>query len=198
MIVERLKENIRPPIFEYVTVKEMGNITELRYMVHSMGGIVKKLDKNRYMNLLTGEIKEYQHNTKRVDDKKGISQSLKKLRDIINTNVTNVKNCLWVTLTYKENMTDHKRLYEDYRKFNMRFQRYLQKNNLPNCEYIATAEPQGRGAWHLHIIYIFPSKAPFIENSILADLWGFGFVNIKSLKNVDNVRCLFKCLLSQY
>lgn len=39
-------------------------------------------------------------------------------------------------------MKDKIRLYDDYRKFNMRFQRYLLNNNLPKCEYIACAEPQ--------------------------------------------------------
>ena len=38
-----------------------------------------------------------------------------------------------------------------------------------------------------HIILVFPRKAPFIENSILEKLWGHGFVNIKSLKGIDNV-----------
>ena len=63
-------------------------------------------------------------------------------------------------------------MYDDYRKFNeMRFQRYLKNNNLPKCEYIVWQNLNGRGAWHLHIIHIFPKKAPFIENSILYDIW---------------------------
>ena len=85
--------------------------------------------------------------------------------------MTDTKKCLWGTFTYKENMTDPKRLYNDLRKFNMRFQRWLRKNKLPMCEYIAVAEVQERGAWHLHIIFIFNKKAPYIKNSILARLW---------------------------
>lgn len=46
----------------------------------------------------------------------------------------------------------------------------------------------GRGAWHLHIIYIFPKKAPFIENSILYDIWQQnGWVSIKKLTGISNV-----------
>ena len=73
------------------------------------------------------------------------------MRDIINTNVVNTNNGLWVTLTYKENMQDTKKLYDDYRKFNMRFQRYLKNNNLPKCEYIVCAEPQR--SWCLALTY---------------------------------------------
>lgn len=46
----------------------------------------------------------------------------------------------------------------------------------------------GRGAWHLHIIYIFSKKAPFIENSILYDIWQQnGWVSIKKLTGISNV-----------
>ena len=144
MNVERINEHLRPSPVQYVTVKEMGNITEVRFMTNEMGAVIRKIDRNTYRNLITGQVLEYKHGTSRVDSVKNIAQSLKRLREIINTNVTDTKKCLWATLTYAENMTDHKRLYEDYRRFNMRFQRYLQKNNLPSCEYIACAEPQER------------------------------------------------------
>lgn len=154
MNVERISEHLRPAPISYVTVKEMGNITEVRFMTNDMGAVIQKIDKDRYRNLITGQVLEYKHGTKRTDNIKNVAQSLKRLREIINTNVTDTKKCLWATLTYAENMTDHKRLYEDYRRFNMRFQRYLQKNNLPSCEYIACAEPQERRCVALaHYIY---------------------------------------------
>ena len=154
MNVERINEHLRPAPVQYVTVKEMGNITEVRFMTNDMGAVIRKIDKNTYRNLITGQVLEYKHGNSRVDSVKNIAQSLKRLREIINTNVTDTKKCLWATLTYAENMTDHKRLYEDYRRFNMRFQRYLQKNNLPSCEYIACAEPQERRCVALaHYIY---------------------------------------------
>ena len=49
-------------------------------------------------------------------------------------------------------------------------------------------EPQGRGAWHAHLLYIWQDmKAPFIPNEDFRELWGHGFVRIKKLDNVDNV-----------
>jgi hypothetical protein len=179
--------NVRPPPESMVTVKKCGNITELRYQQCSMGGSIQKWDKDNYIDLKTGEFKEFKHSDVRVSHLENISRSLRNLRDIINTNVTNPDNCQWVTLTYRENMTDTKRLYSDFHNFNKRYQNYLKKNNLPKCEYIAAAEPQGRGAWHLHIIFIFPEFSPFIENDTLAKIWGQGFVKITSLKNVDNI-----------
>jgi hypothetical protein len=48
-------------------------------------------------------------------------------------------------------------------------------------------EPQGRGAWHCHSIFIFKEKAPFIPNNKLSDIWKHGFVTVKRLDDVDNV-----------
>ena len=49
-------------------------------------------------------------------------------------------------------------------------------------------EPQGRGAWHAHLLYIWQDqKAPYIPNDTFRELWGHGFVKIKKLADVDNV-----------
>ncbi|MEG2540131.1 MAG: hypothetical protein RSA01_11110, partial [Clostridium sp.] len=49
-------------------------------------------------------------------------------------------------------------------------------------------EPQGRGAWHAHMLMIFDNKAPYIENSVMSDIWGYGFTSTKNLdKNIDNL-----------
>ena len=48
-------------------------------------------------------------------------------------------------------------------------------------------EPQGRGAWHAHLVMIFDDKAPYIDNKFMADTWGHGFTTTKKLEDVDNV-----------
>ena len=49
-------------------------------------------------------------------------------------------------------------------------------------------EPQGRGAWHAHLLYIWQDmKAPYIPNEEFRRIWSHGFVKIKKLDNVDNV-----------
>ena len=101
--------------------------------------------------------------------------------------VVDVNNCSWITLTYAENMQDTKRLYDDFKKFNMRLNYYCKKKGLQDYEYIVIVEPQGRGAWHCHLLLLFKDKAPFIPNKELRKLWGQGFVKINKLDNVDNV-----------
>lgn len=52
------------------------------------------------------------------------------------------------------------------------------------------------GAWHLHIIYIFEKKRPYIPKSDFEKLWGLGFVNIKNLKGIDNLGMYLSAYLS--
>ena len=124
-----------------VTIKRCGNITEIRYSVHGPPTIViEKLTADLYTDKRTGEVKEFQHHTNRAEDKASVAQSLRKLRDLINSNISDPKAVLWVTLTYKTNMTDPVRLYEDYRRFWQRFKYYLSRQGHPPAEYIIAAE----------------------------------------------------------
>lgn len=172
-----------------VTVKRCGNITEIRYAVHRPPTIaIEKLNADMYVDKRTGEVREFKHQASRAESTSSVSQSLKKLRDLINSNLEDPEAALWVTLTYRENMTDPARLYEDYRRFWQRFKYYLNKQGHPPAEYIIAAEPQGRGAWHLHCLFIFQnsSKYPYIPNSDMARIWGHGFTKTQSLKGIGN------------
>lgn len=126
-------ENIRPSTLDtFVTVKKCGNMIEVRYMRYMPSGCcINKLNKDCYVDKRTGEIKEFQHNESRISDKASVAQSLARLRDLINCNLTNPNNALWVTLTYAKNMTDTVQLYEDYRRFWQRFCYFLKKRGYP-------------------------------------------------------------------
>jgi len=180
--------NIRPGSPDApVTVKRCGNVIEVRYAVLGPPEItIEKLNADEFVDLRTGEVKEFQHHTNRAEDKASVAQSLRKLRDLINANLEDPERALWVTLTYRENMKDPARLYEDYRRFWQRFRYYLNRQSHPPAEYIIAAEPQGRGAWHLHCLFLYSDKAPFIPNADMARIWGHGFTKTQSLKGVGN------------
>jgi len=186
MQIQRI-DNQRPALKAPVTVKLCGNVIEVRHSVHGPPEItIQKLNADEYIDLRTGVVELFQHTASRAEGKASVAQSLRNLRDIINANLTDPETALWVTLTYRENMRDPQRLYEDFHAFIKRFRRYLKREGHPPVEYIAAAEPQGRGAWHLHCLPLFPEKASFIPNAHMAKLWGHGFTKTKSLKSVDN------------
>ncbi len=184
MQVGRINTSVNNDLENVVKVKNCGNFVEIICNnKKSNGGIAKKIDNDLYIDKRTGEIKEFQHIENRQDYLRGVAISLMNGRDIINTNVTDVKKCRWLTLTYAENMTDTKKLQKDFENFVTSC-----RKKYGNFEYITCAEPQGRGAWHTHSILIFDKKAPYMSNDDVYKLWAKkGFVSIKKLDNVDNV-----------
>ena len=108
------RTNIRPLSSELVTVKQAGNITEVTYTSRrSKGGTTRKISKDEYVDIRDGQVKEFNHQDRRSDDLKSVSRSMKQGRDMINANVINPAEWRWITLTYAENMTDQKKLYND-------------------------------------------------------------------------------------
>lgn len=185
--IKTLEKNVRPEDHQEIRVKEMGNIIELMHTERKNHQIlIKKISDTEYIDLRTGEIKECNQIENRSQNKNSIRQSLGRLRDLLNTNITDPSHCRWVTLTYKENMTDPKRLYTDFDKFNKRMKYALSKDGY-SYQYIVCMEPQGRGAWHAHLVMIFEGKAPYIDNKFMAETWGHGFTVTKKLEDVDNV-----------
>lgn len=179
-------------------VVTMGNVTEVTtFLVKPVGPPIRKLTNDLYEDLRTGLVFEYDHIQNRAQSLDGIRRTLARIRALINTNVTDPEKCRWVTLTYAENMTDTKRLYEDYKKFWARFKYWCQRNGVAVPEYISVIEPQGRGAWHVHAFLIWNEKAPFIgNNEVTAKLWGQGFTSTKALGDVDNVGAYFSAYLA--
>ena len=192
--IKTLDEHSRPKDYEEIRVKEMGNIVELMYTERKNHQIfIKKISDDEYIDLRTGEVKQCNKIDNRAGNLNSVRQSLGRLRDLLNTNITDVKKCRWVTLTYAENMTDPKRLYEDFKNFNKRMKYALSKEG-HKYEYIVCMEPQGRGAWHAHLVMIFDGKAPYIKNDskdpkefTMESAWGHGYTKTKKLEDVDNV-----------
>lgn len=179
-----LSDNFRPTPDDLVKVTECGYITEILFSTHkSNGPVIRRIDKDFYVDLRNGEVKEVHHNEKRSDDMKSVARSIRDARNYINANVTDTTKCKFITLTYAENMCDTKKVFNDFKNFwNKKF-----KKEYPNTEYTSILEPQGRGAWHLHLIAIFNEKAPFIPNEEIAKMWGHGFTCTRKIDNVDNI-----------
>lgn len=182
--------------FDYVTVTEMNHIIEVQYMEKMNSRVnIKKLSKDKYINLDTGEIRDFEHIENRKGSINSLRQTFKKLRYLINNNFVGSSNELFVTLTYAENMTDSKRLCDDLEKFNKKLRyKYKEETSIDN---ITVVEPQERGAWHAHILYKFNNLDKIYipnqhidnkpVNAPLFDMWGKGWVTVKSTRNLDNV-----------
>lgn len=190
MLIKRLEEC--PPFNPGLPLKvtTMGNVIEVQYMdrKNTKQTIKMLAGGDQYVECSTGEIKDVTHHTCRLEQKKSLMRTFKALRGVINANVEDVSKVRWITLTYAENMQDTRKLYKDFEKFNKRFQYHIQKLGYDKAEYIAVAEPQARGAWHMHVLYIFDKKAPYLHNdTVFNPIWGHGITKIKQLKDCTNL-----------
>lgn len=139
-------------------------------------------------------INNYRPTENRSQSPNEIRKTFKRLRSIINTNVLDPRKCKFITLTYKQNMTDSERLRHDLSLFIKRFKYFISclKNNKGNdlgltFEYISVLEPQSRGAWHAHIIFIFNKQVRYINNDDVARIWSHGFTTTRRVDNCDNI-----------
>lgn len=171
-----------------VSMSYQGNVIEVKYLEkRNAKATVRTLDKDHFVEVASGEIKDYEHHDNRSFNEKSLKRTFARLRALINTNCTDPAFCRWCTLTYKENMTDPAKLYTDFRYFIDRLCYYCEKRGIERPEYISVVEPQARGAWHCHLLLIWDTVAPFIANVDLANLWKKGFVRINALDDVDNI-----------
>ena len=172
-----------------VTVTEMNHIVEVQYMekMNSCSHI-KKLDADRYVDLKTGDIREFERTENRSQGLNSLRQTFKKLRYLINNNFTGAWNELFLTLTYRGELQtrDHLKVGKDYDNFLKRMKRKFK--GISTIDAIKVLEPHGSGNWHMHVLLRFNDlEKVYIANKDLREIWGNGWVTVNSLKNVDNV-----------
>lgn len=181
---------------DVVKVTKMNHIIEVQHMEKiNRKNHIQKLDKDTYVDLATGEIKEFEHAENRQQSYNSLRQTFKKLRYLINNNFSGNGNELHVTLTYKKNMKESKQLYSDFDKFMKRLKYRFKKES--SIDYLTVVEPQGRGAWHCHVLLRFNDlDKVFIKNADMRELWGLGFVTIKSMSDIDNIGAYLSAYLA--
>jgi len=181
---------------DIVTVTKMNHLTEIQHMQKmNSRATIKKIDKDHYADLSTGEIKEFKHIENRSESYNSLRQTFKKIRYLVNNNFTGQKNELFVTLTYAENMTDNTRLYTDTKNF-MKKIRYKYKDST-DIDYLSIVEPQGRGAWHVHMLIRFNAlNSVFIPFNEVSEMWGHGSVTVDRLDGIDNIGAYLSAYLA--
>lgn len=183
-------ENFTPPPYEFGRVSYQGEeYATLRWTKNKQLGHVFRIDKDHYRDR-EGNIKEYNHmdeKGQRKSKRAALNRTFEELRGLIRTNFVSeghkgVHQQVFITLTYAENMTDEKKLLQDFKIFMQNLRR-----RYPNdYEYVVVAEPQGRGAWHFHLM--LKTKNPgalWIDRQDLTKMWGHGYTSIERLKSDD-------------
>ncbi|WP_425322064.1 rolling circle replication-associated protein [Clostridium perfringens] len=114
-----------------------------------------------------------------INREKVLSRARRDLRRIINANIE--KHSKFLTLTFKDNITDLDFANNEFKKFIKRINYHYKVK----VKYSVVIEFQKRGAIHYHaLLYNLTDK---LDIDKLSSIWGNGFIKVNSIKDVDNV-----------
>lgn len=182
----------------YVTVTEMGHLIEVQHMEKKNSTChVRNIDADRYMLIETGEILDKVKTTNRSENENSLRKTFKKMRYLINNNFTGKANELFITLTFAKDSFDSEMVYKDMDKFLKRLKyRYRNESTL---DYINVVEPHASGQFHAHVLLRFNDlERAFIPVLELKKIWSHGRVDIKTLKDVDNIGAYLSAYLADH
>lgn len=105
------------------------------------------------------------------------------------------RETLFVTFTFKENLTDLKKANLRFRNFNQNLARFITQERNPKrfIKYLAVPEFQKRGAVHYHVLYF---NLPYIPSvyDVFNKLWGHGWVIFRKVDRFTPKEYLIKDL----
>ena len=170
----------------YIT--PMGSVADVTSLDFIPRPQIKKLSKNTYVVLKTGEVKDVADKNER--NKRSLRRIFRELRQTITANFWDLDDKkLFITLTYAENMQDEKRLYKEFDLFMKRLRHYCKPDG-HRLEYLVVMEPQGRGAWHAHLL-LKSDRELFIHHADMERLWGHGMTRTERFTGIDNIGAYF-------
>lgn len=208
---------------KFVKIVKQKNICDLTFLNFKPKNTVKKIDKTHYVKYRKVIRKTYheevgefgEHEICREDEitetdgriyeymsksgernKRSLRKIFTDLRYLINSNFTqeDSKQELFITLTYKQNMQDEKQLYKNFNNFMKKLQRGYK--NQHEFAYIAIMEPQGRGAWHCHLLLKTLNQSTLtIPWCHIMRVWGHGGIYVEKLQT-NNLGSYFVAYMS--
>lgn len=179
-------------LVNYVKINNDLRIVKNSY--HNTVARMRKLDSNRGISIETGEVIEFKRSQNRSQRMCDFKRSLSKLRDIIKLNVVELEKCLFITLTYEDNMSDREKFRKDFENFIKKFRR-----RYGECEYIKPVEYQGRGAIHCHLIVIFDEVPTLsITDDDIKKCWNHGSADIGSIESPEAIAKYLTNFLFEY
>jgi hypothetical protein len=129
---------------------------------------------------------------KQESRERSVLQTRRRLRNILQSNAWQFHNDnrrpyvpLFVTFTFRENITDLSEAHREFKYFIQRFNyRFYGKNAV--IKYLAVPEFQKRGAVHYHVVFL---NVPYIERiyDVINELWGKGFMLVETIKSLDHL-----------
>lgn len=178
-------------VYEIAPVKVIvsKNLVEvIRYekpVVLSQPKYKTKLDKNLDdFPELKAEMEAEKAKRKEEYKRRSAIMAINNIKRIVDCNFSS-KRSKFITFTFNDendfDIKDLSQTHKEFKKFIQRFRRFY-----PKLKYVAVAEFQdknGRGAVHYHMI----CNIPYTPKEKIAEIWSYGFIKIRDIKQVHSV-----------
>ena len=136
----------------------------------------------------TGEVKKMpKKDGKQFRNRRSLRKIFTDLRRLIETNFQGGESNKFLTLTYREQHNDPKKILKDLDAFNHKLKRAY-----PKIAYIHIVEPHASGNFHVHSLLRQMDGSPIeMTPQDAFKLWGQGYVTAEDLNNTDNIGAYF-------
>ena len=124
---------------------------------------------------------------KEENREKVMSRARRDLRRIVNSNIGQYGEdftAKFVTLTFREHVTDLRSANAEFKKFIMRLNYFMFNSKKAHIKYTVVPEFTKKGRVHYHVIFY---NLPYVKSDKLEKIWGQGFIKINKIDNCDNV-----------
>lgn len=159
----------------YLKVITTGHIVEI-YEFEKLPKLPSQKRAERDESLLD-KYSDYEFDNTLTDRQNNQHKARNNLRRLITANFD--ANSKFITLTFKDNVTDVKRANREFKKFVQRLRYRFGKD----FKYAAVIQFQDRGAVHYHMM----SDLKYVPHAELQEIWRNGYVYINKINHVDNV-----------
>ena len=174
----------------YHKIVKSGNVTEV-YSYENGVKVGEQMPACHNVKKDTEEItKEERQARDRQNLQRSLSRTIRNLRRSINANIGAWGDYFpkFMTLTFKQNIKDHKTANDEFKKFIQRLNYRVTGQKRAVLKYTCVVERQKRGAIHYHVIFYNLPYTPFNE---LLDVWQNKNeqrgLRINAIKEIDNV-----------
>ena len=135
-----------------------------------------RISKTAYVDLSTGEVKQYSRNEKTPQDATiRLRRSMNTLRRLIDLNFNADSTEKFITLTYSYD-NDYSSTAKDFKMFWDRFRKHYQ-----HCGYVKIIEPGKNGRWHIHMLVKSMDGSLSVSKEWLQSSWTQGFSYVKQI-----------------
>ncbi len=168
---------------------EIEIVTSQNVMKQNALSKIKRISKNEYVKVETGEVFKYNTNANKTDNTVSIKKSLKNLRKLILNNFVEFES-IFITLTYKDEMFDFVQAVQDYTKFFENLKKHYKHYNL---KYLRIIEPTDKGNWHIHVLLKSAEKVDkfYISQEKVQSIWKHGSVKVEQIHNIGGLANYF-------